>query len=33
VQFWVIDYRIFDPDGDGLTKLDHLREMFEPDPI
>ena len=29
VQFWVIDYRIFDPDGDKLTKLDHLREMFD----
>ena len=21
-QFWVIDYRIYDPDGDGKTKLD-----------
>jgi hypothetical protein len=28
-QFWIIDYRIFDPDGDGLTKLDHVREMFD----
>lgn len=27
-QFWVIDYRIFDPDRDGKTKLDHLREML-----
>lgn len=27
-RFWVIDYRIFDPDGDGLTKLDHVREML-----
>ncbi len=27
-QFWIIDYRIFDPAGDGKTKLDHLREMF-----
>jgi Transposase DDE domain len=28
-QFWIIDYRIFDKDGDGKTKLDHLREMFD----
>lgn len=28
-QFWVIDYRIFDPDRDGKTKLDHVREMFD----
>lgn len=28
-QFWVVDYRIFDPDGDGKTKLDHVREMFD----
>lgn len=27
-QFWVIDYRIYDPDGDGKTKLDHLRDML-----
>jgi hypothetical protein len=27
-QFWVIDYRIYDPDGDGKTKLDHMREML-----
>lgn len=23
-QFWIIDYRIYDPDGDGKTKLDHM---------
>jgi len=23
-RFWVIDYRIFDPDRDGKTKLDHV---------
>ncbi len=23
-----IDYRIFDPDTDGKTKLDHVREML-----
>lgn len=28
-QFWVIDYRLYDPDGDGKTKLDHVREMFD----
>lgn len=27
-QFWVIDYRVFDPDRDGKTKLDHVREML-----
>ena len=27
-QFWIIDYRIYDPDGDGKTKLDHLHEML-----
>lgn len=27
-QFWLIDYRSYDPDGDGKTKLDHVREML-----
>jgi hypothetical protein len=27
-DFWVIDYRIFDPDRDGKTKLDHVEEML-----
>ena len=27
--FWVIDYRIYDPDGDGKTQIDHLLEMFQ----
>lgn len=27
-QFWNIDYRIYDPDGDGKSKLDHVREML-----
>ena len=27
-QFWVIDYRTFNPDRDGKTKLDHVREML-----
>jgi len=26
-QFWLIDYRIYDPEGDGKSKLDHVREM------
>ena len=26
-QFWIIDYRIYDPDRDGKSKLDHVREM------
>jgi hypothetical protein len=28
-QFWVIDYRLFAPQYDGKTKLDHMREMFD----
>jgi hypothetical protein len=27
-QFWLIDSRLYDPDGDGKTKLDHVREML-----
>src|SRR5215212_4115327 len=27
-HFWVIDYRIFDPDTDGKSKLDHVEEML-----
>ena len=27
-QYWIIDYRIFDPDLDGKTKLDHLSDML-----
>ncbi|HEX2557495.1 MAG TPA: transposase [Nitrososphaera sp.] len=27
-QFWVIDYRIYAPDGDGKSKLDHVGEML-----
>ena len=27
-QFWIIDYRIYDLDGDGKTKLDHMRDML-----
>lgn len=28
-RFWVLDYRIFDPDRDGKTKLDHVSEMLD----
>ena len=27
-QFWIMDYRIYDPAGDGHSKLDHVREML-----
>jgi hypothetical protein len=27
-NFWVIDYRVFDPDADGLSKLDHIKDML-----
>ena len=28
-QFWIIDYRIYDPERDGKTKLDHVREILD----
>ncbi len=28
-RFWVIDYRIYDPERDGRSKLDHLLEMWQ----
>lgn len=27
-KFWVIDYRVFSPDHDGATKIDHLLNML-----
>ena len=27
-RFWLVDYRIYDPQGDGKTKLDHLKDML-----
>ena len=27
-QFWIIDFRLFDPERDGKTKMDHVREML-----
>jgi hypothetical protein len=26
---WIIDWRVYDPAGDGKTKLDHVRDMFD----
>ena len=28
-QFWVIDYRLYDPDGDGQSKLTHVSAMLD----
>lgn len=28
-RFWVVDYRVFDPERDGKTKLDHVSEMLD----
>ena len=28
-QYWIIDYRIFDPERDGKTKLDHVNDMLD----
>ena len=27
-HYWIIDYRIFEPDADGKTKLDHVRDIL-----
>ena len=27
-DFWLVDYRIYDPQGDGKSKLDHVQEML-----
>lgn len=27
-DFWLLDYRIYDPAGDGKSKLDHVQEML-----
>lgn len=27
-QYWLVDYRIYDIDNDGKSKLDHVREML-----
>ncbi|AVH70560.1 transposase [Nostoc sp. 'Lobaria pulmonaria (5183) cyanobiont'] len=29
LNFWVIDYRIFNPDNDGLSKIDHVKNMLQ----
>ena len=28
-EYWIVDWRIYDPDGDGKTKLDHVQDMFD----
>lgn len=28
-QFWLLDYRIFNPDEDGKTKIDHVLDMLK----
>lgn len=28
-HFWLLDYRIFSPETDGKTKLDHVKDMLE----
>ena len=28
-RYWIIDYRLFDPERDGKTKLAHLNEMLD----
>lgn len=28
-EYWVVDWRIFNPDDDGKTKLKHMQEMFD----
>jgi hypothetical protein len=27
-QFWIIDYRIYNPEGDGKTKIEHVQDML-----
>lgn len=27
-DFWLIDYRLYDPDGNGKSKLDHVQDML-----
>jgi len=27
-RFWIVDYRIYDPEGDGKSKLDHVADML-----
>lgn len=28
-QFWLIDYRVFDPERDGKSKVDHVQDMLK----
>ena len=28
-KFWIIDYRIYEPDGDGKSKINHVEDMIK----
>lgn len=28
-EYWMIDWRVYNPDEDGKSKLDHVRDMFD----
>jgi hypothetical protein len=28
-EYWVVDWRVYNPDEDGKSKLDHVRDMFD----
>lgn len=28
-QFWIIDFRIYDPEGDKKSKLNHVQDMLQ----
>jgi hypothetical protein len=28
-EYWVVDWRVYNPDEDGKSKLDHMRDMFD----
>jgi len=29
LEYWIVDWRLYDPDADGKSKLDHVRDMFD----
>ena len=28
-EHWIVDWRVYNPDADGKSKLDHMRDMFD----
>ena len=28
-EHWIVDWRVYHPDADGKSKLDHMRDMFD----